>query len=328
MDFYVSLMKFPKGISAIEILIVVFIIAILAFAATANFAGSKINTNDAMRVRDMQLLSDAVKSYFTDTGEVPNNIPKDLDKTADLDTKLGNFYIEEIPNDPAPEDNSYRYVYYLGDLSDSGFQVFEFNARLEAPENDTKEINDGGNVTTIFEVGRSTQILGAGQTVGTPVYTACDSIQWGNTLPGGTTACPYAPSGSGGGGGDCSTVSQCNGLTATICVVDGYIVGGPDNGDLYAGVLTGGNFGNVIVGTSGNDIINGDNGVDTICGLAGDDTINGKNSNDILFGQDGNDTLYGENGQDIIDGGAGIDTADGGAGPNTCTDIEIPTGCA
>ncbi len=109
---------------------------------------------------------------------------------------------------------------------------------------------------------------------------------------------------------------SCADKKATIYVNDkGRIVGGPSDGDNYAGQLLGTNGNDVIVGTSGNDTINGGNGDDTICGLAGDDFIDdGGSGNDNILGGAGNDQLDGGNGNDILCGGSGDDTLDGGNG--------------
>jgi len=112
----------------------------------------------------------------------------------------------------------------------------------------------------------------------------------------------------------------CNGLTATVYVDEtNHIVGGPNNGAVYTGTLTGNSGGpnsnDVMVGTEGNDIINGLNGSDTICGLGGNDTIDGGNGSDALFGGNGNDRLFGNNGNDSLDCGTGIDFGDPGNGP-------------
>ena len=144
-----------------------------------------------------------------------------------------------------------------------------------------------------------------------------------------------------------SSVPQCKGHDATIYVNDsGVIVGGPDNGQTYAGQLTGTLGDDVIIGTansdvinsglSGNDIVCGGGGNDTIsgsfgddvlCGEGGDDAIDGNFGNDTLCGGDGNDFLKGDIGTDTLDGGAGVDTLDGGIGSDTCANGETHTGC-
>lgn len=106
----------------------------------------------------------------------------------------------------------------------------------------------------------------------------------------------------------------CNGQTATIFVEEGIIVGGPMNGQVYHGILRGGNQADVIVGTNADDMIRGSNNNDVICGFAGDDTLQGENGFDVLLGGDGDDTLNGGNGNDTLVGAAGDDELIGNNG--------------
>ena len=137
----------------------------------------------------------------------------------------------------------------------------------------------------------------------------------------------------------------CFGQSATIFVRAGVIVGGPDDGKPYGGVLRGTQGADVIVGTLGPDLIKAYGGDDVICSLDGNDIIEGGDGNDqidggpgndIIKGQRGNDTLYGGDGDDIIEGGEGNDFLDGGpgldqlkgqAGTDTCVNGELVSTC-
>lgn len=121
-----------------------------------------------------------------------------------------------------------------------------------------------------------------------------------------------------GTGDACDTPPlMCNGLVATIYVDGGFIVGGPDNGDVYNGTLRGSLGADVIVGTDMNDNIDGRTGADTICGGLGHDTIEGDAGADDIFGEDGNDSIRGGLANDDIDGGNGVDYCFGGPGSNS-----------
>jgi len=118
---------------------------------------------------------------------------------------------------------------------------------------------------------------------------------------------------------------SCLGSDATIFVRDGKIVGGPDDGNTYAGALRGTSGPDVMVGTAGSDLIKGFAGDDIICGGDGDDrieggdgadVIDGEGGNDLIKGQQGNDKLFGGDGNDRIEGGPGNDFLDGDAGSN------------
>ena len=114
----------------------------------------------------------------------------------------------------------------------------------------------------------------------------------------------------------------CNGQTATIYVnAQGIIVGGPNNGQVYNGILNGTNGADVIVGTNGKDEISGGGGNDVICGGGDNDVLAGGAGNDRILGEGGNDTLAGGNGSDIFTGGLGADKFNGGGGTDTATDF-------
>lgn len=110
----------------------------------------------------------------------------------------------------------------------------------------------------------------------------------------------------------------CFGERATIYVENGIIVGGPQNGDVYLGMLLGTDGNDVIVGTSASDHIEGFDGHDIICALAGNDTIFAGNGHDIVNGDLGNDELFGEDGNDSLYGIVGFDTVVGGDGIDEC----------
>jgi CSLREA domain-containing protein len=101
---------------------------------------------------------------------------------------------------------------------------------------------------------------------------------------------------------------RCSGRTANIFVRDGFIVGGPNNGQQYTGRLRGTARADVMVGTPGNDILVGSRGNDRICGGGGNDDLRGGAGNDRLFGQAGRDRLSGGTGSDRCSGGPGRDT--------------------
>jgi VCBS repeat-containing protein len=97
----------------------------------------------------------------------------------------------------------------------------------------------------------------------------------------------------------------CGGRQATIFVREGRIVGGPRDGQAYAGFLE---------GTGGDDVIVGTEATDHIAARGGDDSICSGAGNDWLFGEDGRDVLLGEAGRDVLDGGTDDDTLEGGDG--------------
>lgn len=106
-----------------------------------------------------------------------------------------------------------------------------------------------------------------------------------------------------------------DGRPATVYVgADGRIVGGPNAGYLYGGVLRGGAGTDIIVGTSGADRIDGGSGADVLVGAGGDDELHGGSGSDDISSGAGNDTLSGGSGGDDLDGGPGDDVLLGGGG--------------
>jgi Ca2+-binding RTX toxin-like protein len=97
-------------------------------------------------------------------------------------------------------------------------------------------------------------------------------------------------------------------------VQNGRIVGGPDHGRRYRGVLRGTSGSDVIVGTEGRDWIKGSGGDDTICGGGGSDIVEGGAGDDWIEGEAGSDLLRGDAGEDVIGGGDGDDWIGGSPG--------------
>lgn len=113
-------------------------------------------------------------------------------------------------------------------------------------------------------------------------------------------------------------VPTCNGATATVYIdAAGRIVGGPDAGQPFNGLLRGTTNNDVMVGTSRPDLIAGLGGSDIVCGLDGSDILIGSNGADQLFGGPGVDLLQGAAGNDLLDGGADSDILEGAGGADT-----------
>ena len=103
---------------------------------------------------------------------------------------------------------------------------------------------------------------------------------------------------------------SCNGLEATVYIdADQRVVGGPQDGRRFFGLLLGTRGDDVIVASGRGDLVIGGSGADTVCGLAG------------------NDLLVGGRGGDFLDGGDDRDTLLGGLGRDTCINGERSIGC-
>jgi hypothetical protein len=101
--------------------------------------------------------------------------------------------------------------------------------------------------------------------------------------------------------------ADCSGLTPTIYVDSGRIVGGPDDGRRYRGYIRGTNGDDIIFGTDYSERIYGRRGDDRICAFAGNDRIYGQRGEDTGYGGSGHDRLYGGKDNDVLIGGSGVD---------------------
>jgi predicted extracellular nuclease len=120
-------------------------------------------------------------------------------------------------------------------------------------------------------------------------------------------------------------VPQCDGRDATVYVDEkGRIVGGPQDGRVFRGWLTGTRGADVIVGTAADDRLFGRGGADLLCGGDGGDYLFGGRGPDRILGGDGNDRLFGGWGRDTLDGEAGSDGGFGGPGKDACRNLEAP----
>lgn len=114
----------------------------------------------------------------------------------------------------------------------------------------------------------------------------------------------------------------CFGMSATIYVENGIIIGGPQDGEIYTGLLLGTEGNDIIVGTSQSDDIESYSGNDFICALEGNDIVSAGDGHDNVDGGKGDDQLFGENGNDSLYGIIGNDKINGGKGEDECQGTE------
>ena len=116
------------------------------------------------------------------------------------------------------------------------------------------------------------------------------------------------------------------------------IVGGPQDGEVYAGALTGTFQNDFIVGTLGNDTLFGDTGNDVLIGGEGDDNYYNESGNNTVIAGSGNNIIGMGSGNDVVTAGDGsnfvyiADPAAANGGTNTITtgagndNIWLPSG--
>lgn len=101
-------MKKDRGLTLIELLIVVIIIGILTSLIFANFAGIRYRGRDSQRKSDVQQIRSALEIYRADTRSYPTTLPS----CGGALTFGTTIYMQKIPCDPLGED--YIYAYTLG----------------------------------------------------------------------------------------------------------------------------------------------------------------------------------------------------------------------
>lgn len=104
--FQISNLKFQKGFTLVELLIVVAIIGILASLLTANFIGVRQRSRDAQRKSDLRQMQSGLELYRSDQGSYPTIIPNCSNAlmTPNCSTST---YIQKVPVDP--RGTSYTY---------------------------------------------------------------------------------------------------------------------------------------------------------------------------------------------------------------------------
>lgn len=106
-----------RGFTIIELLIVIAIIGILATLVSLRIAFARESARDATRLSDMQALSQALGSFYTDNGRMPNavdGIPgagQKLGVGDTIDTVLDPYMRDSVPKDPIDDGVNYYYSY-------------------------------------------------------------------------------------------------------------------------------------------------------------------------------------------------------------------------
>lgn len=109
--------KERHGFTIIELLIVIGIIAVLATLVGLRIGFARESARDATRLSDMQALSQALGSFYTDNGRMPNatdgipNAGQKLGVGNTIDTVLEPYMRSGVPKDPIDDGVNYYYSY-------------------------------------------------------------------------------------------------------------------------------------------------------------------------------------------------------------------------
>ena len=122
------------GFTLIELLVVISIIGLLATLITANLNAARSRSRDAVRKADLKNIQTALRIYYNDNGAYPSSI-----SWGDEWSSGSNIYMNEIPNDPLP-DQSYAYT------MDSDNDTFTLTACLENTSDTKCDTDESENI--------------------------------------------------------------------------------------------------------------------------------------------------------------------------------------
>lgn len=102
--------KNKKAFTIIEMLLVIFIIAIIASLVIISFEPSKRDNYDAKRLSDISQLKLALENYYLFEGEYPDNI---IPGESLVGSSTGNIYLSPVPvNNPYQNISCSQNTYY------------------------------------------------------------------------------------------------------------------------------------------------------------------------------------------------------------------------
>ena len=140
--------KSKKGLTLIELLISIAIIAILIALLLPTAARSRMRARDARRVMDLKNFSAALELYYEKNGHYPcwkeGGGLQDNGGNNALKVLVDEGFIEALPEDPKKD----KYVYYYA--SDPDCNVFKLFTYTEEDKKITKK--DGGTSDRCYEV--------------------------------------------------------------------------------------------------------------------------------------------------------------------------------
>jgi general secretion pathway protein G len=153
LQFRVARGRWDRGMTLIELILVIGIIGIFAVGiiAVMDPVGQVKRSNDAKRKSDLAQLQRGLELYYQDKGAYPSSSPDFRVQTVsgNVTTTLdwGNSfapYMNTLPKDPVL---THRYVYYSPPSSNG--QTYYIYANLEKGTGDKQACNNGGACTSL-----------------------------------------------------------------------------------------------------------------------------------------------------------------------------------
>lgn len=121
--------KFKKGFSLVELLVVITIIAILSVVAYSAVGGQTIKAKDSKRKQDLNTMQSALEIYYVEYSKYPSSLtyctttPPSLTTTPETHGCILKKHLSTIPKDPSGQ----GYVY----KTSSGNATYQIAATLE-----------------------------------------------------------------------------------------------------------------------------------------------------------------------------------------------------
>lgn len=117
-----------SGFSLIELLVVATLIIILSTIGLVSYNRSLVNSRNAKRKADLEIMRQALVLYKLDNGRYPDLTDATF---AEVQTAIGSSYLQDVPADPK-NDATYFYSYDgTGTCGAPGCTTFQLSAQLE-----------------------------------------------------------------------------------------------------------------------------------------------------------------------------------------------------
>jgi type II secretion system protein G len=99
-------MKFQRGFTLIELVVVIAIIGVLAGFLVSNFMNAREKARDSQRKSDVKQIQKALEVYRQDNNQFPTTLPSPSSCWSSLTSCAGNVYMSKFPKEPVKTNSS------------------------------------------------------------------------------------------------------------------------------------------------------------------------------------------------------------------------------
>lgn len=129
-------MKQMKGLTLVELLIVISIMLILTGVLLPNLSDTRKQARDRKRLADMRAIQTALQLYKNDQADGADNYPDTLPDPGEGWSSNGVTYMKEIPKDPLDDtDSGSEFTYHYSVAGDGTARQYTIYACMERAEN-------------------------------------------------------------------------------------------------------------------------------------------------------------------------------------------------